>query len=313
MIENQKLTVAKEGLPVRLDTFISRHYPEVSRSLIVRAIESAAILLNDVPSLKGKKLKAGDRVAIKRLLEQTDVRVLPNGNIPIEIIHEDNDIIVINKPAGIPVHPIDPGETETLANGLVALRPDLAMVIDENPLFPGFVHRLDTDTSGVIVAAKNIEAYKHLREQFQTKKVKKVYVALVHGDVKSGGTIDNYLTHDPKDSRKMKVCNSREGNDKSLRAITHYRVLKHYGETTLLEVKIETGVMHQIRCHLASVGHPVVGDKIYGGKGKGIKDKQKRTRHLLHAKQIGFVHPGTKKLVGYESTVPDVFIFCLTK
>lgn len=343
MIQNARCIVAKHDLPSRLDAFLRSRFPHVPRLRIVQAIESHDILVNGSASLKGTTLKAGDVVLVRQLFEESDIRVIPNDKIKFDVIHEDDEIIVINKPAGIPVHPIRPHETDTLANGLIARYPGLAGV-GGDPLFPAFVHRLDTDTSGIIVAAKNDEAYRKLRKQFKDKNVQKIYFALVHGNVAKGGKIDNYLIHDPKDDRKMQVvkspfikgdtegchsCGSRDsgryqegaldfrlrGNDKKppryLRAITLYKPLKRFGPHTLLEVEIKTGVMHQIRCHMAGIGHPVVGDKIYGGQGTGGRREEARgkvhRRHLLHAAKIGFVHPATGKQVRFEANPPDDF------
>lgn len=304
MIKDKEQTVDVEKDGLRLDRFIAGAFPSTTRALAVSAIEGGGILVNDRPAEKGHKLAFGDRVTVKTLAETSDVRVAPNPAIVLTVLHEDNTLIVFDKPAGIPVHPLDHTETGTLANGLVARWPELAE-IGADRLFPAFVHRLDTDTSGLLVAAKTGEAYDAMREMFSGRKITKKYLALVHGDFEREGETVQHLAHSPrKKGRMVVVGESRPPGDgsKAYKAVSNFTVLKRWRTYTLVEVEMLTGITHQIRCQLAALGHPVAGDAVYGSSA-GETDLG-LTRHFLHAARLEFQHPALKSHVVFESPLP---------
>ena len=216
--------------------------------------------------------------------------LIPNPAIPIKVIFEDESIIVINKPAGIPCLPLKAGEGKTLANGIAARWPDAELV-----------HRLDNDTSGLIIASKNPGALKDLRLQFDDEKVLKEYTALVLGEPPPKGIIETPIIHDLRNKKKMKVAKAGQPTRST------YEVEKRFmgGQYTLLKVRIKTGVRHQIRVHLASVGHPIAGDRLYQNSRQRGRDRLNLSRHFLHASHIGFVHPATKKWLEFNCKLPE--------
>lgn len=302
MIENKQIRVESGRLKTRLDLFLLEHFPSSTRPLIARAIQAGEIRVNGTRAPKGHRIAPGDEISVARLMENSDRRVRPDGTLPLSILYEDNAVIAVDKPSGMPVHPLLADETGTLANALLAHHPDLADVGDD-PLFPAFVHRLDTETSGVVLAAKNNPSYENLRAQFKTKTIGKTYLALVHGQVIRNGRIDNYLSHHSSDRRKMMVEKDphHPRGIHPLRAITSYSVRKQFEAYTLLEVGIATGITHQIRCQLAHLGHPVAGDRTYG-RWSFRPDEPERL--FLHAAAIRFLHPDDKHPVCVESELP---------
>ena len=236
--------------------------------------------------------------------------LIPNKNIPIKIIFEDGDIIALNKPAGLPVYPLKGEETETLANGLVAKWPELASLGQD----AGLVHRLDNDTSGIMLVAKNESAYKNLRKEFENREVYKEYTALVLGETPSDGIIDSPIVHDGK---KMKIIplSPKERGRSQQKAHTEYKVIKKFlgGQYSLLKVIIKTGVRHQIRVHLASIGHPIAGDTLYCKSKHKLTDRTELNRQFLHASKIRFNHPSSGKLLESESPLPRELENVLTK
>lgn len=299
MITNITIEVGPEDPGERLDLFTAHHVPTTTRAMAIKAIESQGILVNGRPAKKGHKLAAGDRIAIVELLEKSDWRCRPNPAIRLSILHEEEDFLVIDKPAGMPVHPLDPAETDTVANGLVATYPALAEV-GPDPLFPAILHRLDTETSGVLLAARNPGSYKNLRRQFEMKKVTKRYVALVEGEVAAPGRLEHFLVHSGAGPHRMLVArdDGHAGKRKSMHAVTEYSPRTVLAGRTLLDITIYTGVTHQIRCQLSHIGHPIVGDRLYGAPG------QSPERLHLHAAEIAFLHPRTGRLCSYQSPVP---------
>jgi 23S rRNA pseudouridine1911/1915/1917 synthase len=228
-----------------------------------------------------------------------------NPRLAVSILYEDTAVVVVDKPPGMPGHALRAEETETVANFLLAWDPRLSGIGD-HPLEPGMVHRLDTDTSGVVLVARTAAAYRALRAQFSLHQVGKEYRALVHGDVRRPGSVRAPIAHH-RDRRKMRVCAPGEHAVDARPAETHYRPLECFGRHTLLEVHIRTGVMHQIRVHLASIGHPIVGDRLYGrppGSGEP-------PRHLLHAAGIDFIHPETGAPMHISSPLPADFSACV--
>ena len=302
----------------RLDKFLAGKAQEFSRSQWQRMIQSGAVLINGQGVTKpGFKLRVGDRIVIlKENLEtpKKEFVLEAEPDITLEIVYEDTDIVVVNKPAGLLVHPTLKQPQHTLVNALIARYPKLVGV-GENPLRPGIVHRLDKDTSGLLVVAKNQSAFSFLKNQFLERAVTKKYLALVHGvPARKTGNIE-YPIRPSKDNRLKKVAIKKDEilKKKSTRlAKTRYRVLKTAGDTfALLEVTPLTGRTHQIRVHLSSIGHPIVGDRLYGLKSQTYADKNadQRGRFLvqrqfLHAFYLKFIAPSGTPLA-LEAELPD--------
>ena len=267
--------------------------------MVVHAIEKRGLRVNGRWEKKGYKLNSGDTVSIERLLEKGDWKVKASPDIGISVIHEETALLVINKPSGMPVHPIDPSETDTVINGLLAVYPALAAV-GSNPLFPAIVHRLDTETSGVMLVARDQNTYDYLRRQFREKKVHKKYIALVCSGINKGGRLEHRLIHSASGSHRMLIA--EESGQKAMMAITEYSVRESFFQHTLLDVVIRTGVTHQIRCQLAHIGYPIAGDSLYGSK---EADAEYKGRMFLHAAEISFSDPGTGSERIYTADLPD--------
>jgi 23S rRNA pseudouridine1911/1915/1917 synthase len=286
MDKSYRLTADGEA---RLDKYVCTRHPELSRSQVQKLIVAGNITVNGRPAKPGHRLSPGDRIDIT--IPPTPPSALKPEAIPLKIIYEDDDLLVVDKPAGITVHPA-PGHPEhTLVNAILAYFPHLADI--GVSLRPGVVHRLDKDTSGVMLVAKNSAAQDYLARQFQSHSVTKAYLALVKGHLTpENGIIEADIGRDLRNRKKMAVvAHGRE-------ARTEYRVVKYIGNYTLLEVMPETGRTHQIRVHLAAIGFPVVGDKVYGVKSPYL------ARQFLHAARLGFKLPSTGKYVEFESTLP---------
>ena len=285
----------------RLDKYISNKTDEISRVMIQKLIDEGEILVNGKSQKASYKVQNGDKISIN-IPEVKEVG-LKSQDIPLDIIYEDNDILVVNKPKGMVVHPAVGNLDGTLVNAVMAhCKDNLSGIGGE--VRPGIVHRLDKDTSGLIIVAKNDKAHIKLSEQIQNREVKKIYIALVRGIVKENeATIDMPIGRSSKDRKKMAV------DKKGKEAITHFKVLKRYDKYTLLEVKIDTGRTHQIRVHMAEIGHPVIGDEVYSnGKNEFNVEGQ-----MLHAKSLEFKHPITGKLKHLEAPLPEYFEEVLKK
>jgi 23S rRNA pseudouridine1911/1915/1917 synthase len=243
--------------------------------------------LNGRPADKGIKLRVGDEIDVRRLLEAEDVRVAADAGVRVDLIYEDASLLAINKPAGMAVHPLRPEERGTLANALVARWPELAGIGDQ-PLMAGVVHRIDTDTSGLVLVARTQAAHDGLRAQFRAQSVCKRYLALVEGRVRGAGKLVHDLAHLPSDRGRMVDARGLQTPGRPMHAVTIYEPVRRIGTRSLLEVTIFTGVTHQIRCQLALAGHPIVGDTRYGAQAEPGFD-----RHFLHAASITFKHPAT--------------------
>lgn len=286
---------------VRLDAYIAQKCENLSRTMIQKLIEDGEILVNGQEKKISYKTKQGDVIEI-HIPEAKEIN-LKAQDIPLDVVYEDDDIIVVNKPKGMVVHPANGNPDGTLVNAVMSLcKGSLSGIGGE--IRPGIVHRLDKDTSGLIIIAKNDVAHINLSKQIKDRRVKKIYIALVKGNVSENeATVNMPIGRSTKDRKKMAV--RKDGKE----AITHFKVLKRYGKYTLLELKIDTGRTHQIRVHMAEIGHPVVGDMIYSnGKNEfGVEGQ------MLHAKSLDFKHPITGKQIHLEAELPKYFEEILNK
>ena len=299
------LIVGPAQAGMRLDVFLTQADASFSRSQIKAAIEKGGVLVNDRTPKAGLLMKEGDRVELH--LEPSAGPVAVAQDIALDIVYEDSSLIVVNKPAGMVVHPAPGNPDRTLVNALLHHCGELGDGGDD--LRPGIVHRLDKETSGLIVAAKTEQVRRHLCTQFEKREVGKKYLALVWGNVREEkGEIDRPVGRHPVDRKKMST-ESRRGRD----ALTLWKVSERFTTATLLEIQIKTGRTHQIRVHLSGLGHPVVGDKVYGGASRllSIKDTKLRAqikvfpRNALHAAALSFMHPEKGERMVFQTPLPD--------
>ena len=279
----------------RIDAYLSEKLEDMSRVTVQRLLSNGKILVNHKMVKSSYKVQEGDKIQIE---EEIPVEIsLKAQNIPLEVIYEDKDIIVVNKPKGMVVHPANGNPDGTLVNAIMAMcKGSLSGIGGE--IRPGIVHRLDKDTSGIIVVAKNDKAHINLSEQIKEHRVKKTYIALVRGIVKENeATINMPIGRSEKDRKKMAV--TKKGKE----AITHFRVLERYDKYTLLQVNIETGRTHQIRVHLSQIGYPIVGDEVYSNG----KNEWNIKGQCLHAKSLEFTHPITGEKMYLEARLPEYF------
>ena len=296
------LKIDADSVGVRLDTFLASQFDGWSRARLQRLIENEDVLVNGKVSKPSYKLRINDEIEVELVAPPADV--FTPEDIPIEIVYEDETLVVVNKPAGLVVHPAGGAQSGTLANALAYHFQQLPG--SGSGVRPGIVHRLDRDTSGLMVVAKTEAALENLSDQFRDRTVYKSYLALVHGRVSpETGKIDQPLARDPSNRTRMAVV--RGGRN----ALTLYRVQRSFDRFTLLDVELKTGRTHQIRVHLAWLKHPVVADETYGGgRDNTIQDAQLRARirnlnrHFLHAQKLAFTHPKTHELVKFESPLP---------
>jgi len=293
--------VKNDEVGKRIDAYISMVENEISRTAAQRLLEEGNILVNGKNAKASYKVQENDEIQIQET-EPKEIE-LKAEEIPIEIIYEDKDIIVVNKPKGLVVHPAVGNPDGTLVNAIMAIcKESLSGIGGE--IRPGIVHRLDKDTSGVLIIAKNDVSHINLSEQIKNHEVEKTYIALVRGIVKENeATINMPIGRSTKDRKKMAVTKSGKN------AITHFKVLKRYEKYTLLEIKIETGRTHQIRVHLSHIGYPVVGDYTYSN---GRNDFNVEGQ-MLHAKKIKFRHPKTENEMELEASLPEYFQEILDK
>jgi 23S rRNA pseudouridine1911/1915/1917 synthase len=289
----------------RLDVFISRQMPGLTRSAVRRIIETGLVTIDGVPRKSSLKLKGGERIVMEI---PPPVPAIPQAEaIPLSVIYEDGDLIVLDKPAGMTVHPGAGTRSGTLVNALLAHCGDLSGIGGE--VRPGIVHRIDKDTTGVIVVAKTDQSHVGLSRQFADHSITRVYVALVYGSPKSdSGVIESVIGRHPVDRKRMSGL-ARRGKH----AVTHWKVIGRYNGITIMELRLKTGRTHQIRVHLSEAGFPLLGDPVYGGTARlaNIKDTKLKSlirdlgRQALHAGTLGFVHPRTGEYLEFSAPVPD--------
>ncbi len=297
-MEEFKFAVDKEQASERLDKFLLSRLSKLSRSYIQKLIEAEKITINEKPANKKHKLICGDIIKVS-LPDPEPINILPE-KIDLDIIYEDNDLLIVNKPKNMVVHPATGNYSGTLVNALLHHCKNSLSGIN-GVLRPGIVHRIDKDTSGLLIVAKNDTSHKFLSDQIKNHSFTREYESLVYGNIKNDvGTIKGNIGRHKTDRKKMAVV---IGSGKP--ALTHYNVLNRYGNYTHLKLKLETGRTHQIRVHLAHIGHPVVGDEVYAHpKNNPFKFLKGQ---CLHARKIGFIHPTSKKYMGFENDLPEYF------
>lgn len=300
--ETVVLRVNEAAAGARLDAYLASQIPGWSRARLQHLIEDQDVLVNGTKAKSSQKLRTNDEIEIE--LTASPAASFTPEDILLDIVYEDNSIAVVNKPAGLVVHPAAGVHSGTLANALAYHFQQLST--KAGTARPGIVHRLDKDTSGLLVVAKNEEAHENLASQFRAREVFKSYVALVHGVVEPDlGRIEQSIARDPRNRTRMAVAGAGRP------ALSLYRVRRRYDRFTLLDVELKTGRTHQIRVHLSSLKHPVVGDEVYGGgRDNTVRDPRLRAkilklgRHFLHSERLGFRHPATGEALEFSTPVP---------
>lgn len=295
----KKFTIDAEAAGTRLDAWLAARLKATSRSRVQKWIKSGAVLVNGATTTPHYALEDGDTIAVDAPDEPApDAPLVPRDDIAFEVVHEDKDIIVVNKPSGLIVHPAVPGESETLANAIIARYPEVAAIGDAQDR-PGIVHRLDREASGLMVVARTKDAFAALKAQFQAHVVKKEYAVLIDGEApQDSGTIRLAIG---RSASGGKMAARHEAGEDDKDAVTHYRVEERLPKTTYLTVRTETGRTHQIRAHFHALGIPVVGDPLYGTKRPG---RLPAPRLFLHAKTLAFTHPVTDKQLEFHVPLP---------
>lgn len=298
-VETFEVEPAYEG--ERLDKYLSLIFPSRSRSFFQKLIKDENVQVNDIPQKSNYRLKAEDMISVK-IPDAEEISILPE-NIPLDILYEDNDVLIVNKPKGMVVHPSAGHLRGTLVNAvLYHCRDSLSGINGE--IRPGIVHRIDMDTTGSLIVCKNDEAHINIAKQIKEHTVTRKYRGIVCGTVKEDtGTVNAPIGRHPIDRKKMSV-NYTNGKE----AITHYRVLERFQKYTYMEFTLETGRTHQIRVHMASIGHPLLGDSLYiSDRSQYSKNKYKLQGQTLHAMTIGFIHPTTGEYLEISAPLPEYF------
>lgn len=280
----------------RIDVFLSEKLDGMSRSRVQKLIEQGHITVGDGTVRANYKVRENDCIRVE--IPDAGAVEIKAENIPLDIVYEDDCMLVVNKPQGMVVHPAAGNYDGTLVNALMAYCGNTLSGIN-GEIRPGILHRIDKDTSGLLLVAKNDTAHIGLSEQIKRHSLTREYLALVHGNIKNdSGTIDAPIGRDEKDRKKMTITQKNSRN-----AVTHYSVLERFGKYTFIKCRLETGRTHQIRVHMSKNGHPVVGDKVYGVK----KEEFSLNGQLLHAYRVGFIHPVTGEYMEFSREVPDYF------
>lgn len=300
MSETVRLVCGSDAVGARIDKYISDNIAELTRSAVQGLIENGLVLADGKPVSKNCKLRGGETVEVE-IPEPEPMDAVPE-DIPLSIVYEDSDLLVVNKPKGMVVHPAHGNYTGTLVNALLHHCGDSLSGIN-GVIRPGIVHRIDKDTSGLLIVAKNDASHLHLAEQIKVHSFTREYEAVACGYFKEPeGTVDAPIGRHRTDRKKMCVTTENSRN-----AVTHYSVIKQYGGYAHVRLRLETGRTHQIRVHLSYIGHPVLGDAVYGKLFKGIEGQ------CLHARKIGFIHPSTGEYMEFTSELPDYFVSVLNK
>ena len=296
------LFIIQENQQMRLDKYLAEQFPEQTRSYLQKLIKDGEVLVNGKIVKTGYQLSCNDEVAVN-IPEPKELDVEAQ-EMELDIVYEDDDVILINKPKGMVVHPAPGHTTDTLVNGLLYhCRDNLSGI--NGVARPGIVHRIDRDTTGILIVCKNDLSHNSIAAQLKEHSITRKYRALVHGNLKEDqGTVEGPIGRHPVDRKKMAI-NERNGKP----AVTHYTVLERFGNYTLIECQLETGRTHQIRVHMSSIGHPLVGDEVYGP----AKCPFKLQGQCLHAMVLGFVHPKTEEYMEFSAELPEYFETLLKK
>lgn len=302
-MESFEIEAEQEG--ERLDKFLSIIYPEFSRAFFQKLIKSKQVSVNETPQKASYCVKIDDIVTVE-IPDAVETTIEPE-NIPLDILYEDDDVLIVNKPKGMVVHPSAGHYSGTLVNAIMYHCKDTLSGIN-GEIRPGIVHRIDMDTTGSLIVCKNDEAHVNIAQQIKEHSVNRIYVGIVCGYVKEdSGTVEGAIGRHPIERKKMAI-NEKNGKP----AITHYKVLERFKNYTYMQFKLETGRTHQIRVHMASIGHPLLGDTLYSSGRSPFKHLQGQ---CLHAKTIGFIHPKTGEYMEYSAPLPEYFekLLCLLK
>ena len=302
-MESFEVEAEQEG--ERLDKFLSIIYPEFSRAFFQKLIKSKQVSVNETPQKASYCVKIDDIVTVE-IPDAVETTIEPE-NIPLDILYEDDDVLIVNKPKGMVVHPSAGHYSGTLVNAIMYHCKDTLSGIN-GEIRPGIVHRIDMDTTGSLIVCKNDEAHVNIAQQIKEHSVNRIYVGIVCGNVKEdSGTVEGAIGRHPIERKKMAI-NEKNGKP----AITHYKVLERFKNYTYMQFKLETGRTHQIRVHMASIGRPLLGDTLYSSGRSPFKHLQGQ---CLHAKTIGFIHPKTGEYMEYSAPLPEYFekLLCLLK
>lgn len=287
----------------RLDKILSLIYPDISRSFFQKLIKDKSVLVNNKSEKASYRLTYEDIVKI-RFPDAVETTIEPE-DIPLEILYEDNDLLIVNKPKGMVVHPSIGHFSGTLVNAIMFHCKDSLSGIN-GEIRPGIVHRIDMDTTGSLIVCKNDNSHINIAEQIKEHSVNRIYEGIVYGNVKKDeGTIEGPIGRHPFERKKMAI-NEKNGKP----AITHYKVIERFGNYTYMQFKLETGRTHQIRVHMSSIGHPLLGDSLYSSGKSAFKNLCGQT---LHAKTIGFIHPSTGEYMEFHAPLPEYFLKLLTQ
>ena len=301
-MNEQNLNFEAKESGIRIDRFLSDNHPELSRSFLQKLIRDGLVQVNNKSIKANYKVQSGDYVSLQ-LPDLTEPDILPE-DIPLDILYEDDDILVVNKPKGMVVHPSAGHTSGTLVNAVLSHCKEHLSGIN-GVMRPGIVHRIDKDTTGALLVCKNDAAHHNIAEQLKEHTIKRRYRAIVQGNIREDeGTVEGSIGRHPTDRKKMAI-HVKNGKP----AITHYKVLERFGNATYVECRLETGRTHQIRVHMTSIGHPLLGDEVYGS-GKNPYHLQGQT---LHAQVLGFIHPRTGEYMEFCAPLPEYFEQLLNK
>lgn len=302
MTEKEQIIITPTEAGTRIDRLLAECFPELTRSYIQKMIREDAVLVNEKPARASYKASEGD--AIQLTLPEPEPLAIEPENIPLDILYEDADLLVVNKPKGMVVHPAAGHYSGTLVNAVLYHCGDSLSGIN-GVLRPGIVHRIDQNTTGSLIICKNDRAHQSIAAQLKEHSITRKYRAIVHGRLTEDGTVHTTIGRHPQ-NRKLMAINVPNGKD----AVTHYRVLETFDRFTYIECQLETGRTHQIRVHMKSIGHPILGDDVYGPAKCPFSGLEGQT---LHAMTIGFIHPATGEYMEFEAPLPEYFENLLKK